>query len=206
MEKKRFVFLLIAMFLGAQLLIFGCYLVLKTDSNETGIKVSNTSEELESVITQRDMDQVEKQTTEWLEMFKAGVELKEEHIVELNHRYMSKAFVEDEYPNKQVQQQWLGLTGLGHFFEKELAQGNGMQIVINTIHGKIEAFEIENNDKDNVNQTITTYVKVKFKNSSTVEKYWIEWNKQPNEGWKVDSVSFNGGIEILKRPLSSKRR
>ncbi|HFJ9374825.1 TPA: hypothetical protein ACGW7B_005502 [Bacillus nitratireducens] len=206
MEKKRFAFLLIAMFLGAQLLIFGCYLALKTDSNENGIKVSNTSKEIESGITQRDIDQVGKQTTEWLEMFKVGVELKEEHIVELNHRYMSKVFVENEYPNKQVQQQWLGYSGMGQFFDKELVQGNGMSIVINAIHGKIEAFEIEHSDKDNANGTITTYVKVKLKNSPTAEEHWIEWNKQPTEGWKVDSVSFNGGIEILKQPLSPKRR
>ncbi|BCC80205.1 MULTISPECIES: hypothetical protein [Bacillus] len=205
MEKKRFVFLLIAMFLGAQLLIFGCYLALKKDSNETGIKVSDTSKEFESGITQRDVDQVEKQTTEWLEMFKVGTVLKEENLVELNHRYMNKVFVENEYPNKQVQQQWLGYSGMGQFFDKELVQGNGMSIVINAVHGKIEAFEIENTDKDNVNETITTYAKVKLKNSQTVEKHWIEWNKQPNENWKVGSVSFNGGIEMLERPLSPKR-
>lgn len=205
MEKKRFVFLLIAMFLGAQLLIFGCYLALKTNSNETDINVSNTSKEVESGITQRDIDQVEKQTTEWMNSFKDGVVLREENVVELNHKYMSKAFVEGEYPDKQVKQQWLGYSGLGKFFNKELTQTQSMQFVISALTGKIEAFEIENTDKDKVNETITTYVKVKLKNSPTVEKHWIEWNKQPNEGWKVDSVSFSGGIEMLERPLSPKR-
>lgn len=41
-------------------------------------------------------------------MFKEGMVLKEENVVELNHQYMSKVFVENEYPNKQIQEQWLG--------------------------------------------------------------------------------------------------
>ncbi|HDX9701699.1 TPA: hypothetical protein ROY42_005622 [Bacillus thuringiensis] len=205
MKKKDFVFLVIVGVLISQCLIMGWYLVFKVDSGHEKVEVTDVDREKEGNITQKDIDQVNKQATEWMSMFKEGVVLKEENIVELNHRYMSKTFVENEYPNKQTQQQWLGLTGLGHFFEKELIQGNGMSIVINAIHGKIEAFEIEHSDKDNVNGTITTYVKVKLKNSPTVEEHWIEWNKQPNTGWKVDSVSFNGGIEMLKRPLSPKR-
>lgn len=50
---------------------------------------------------------------------------------------MHKVFNKNDYPNKQVQKQWLELIGLGHFFDKELAQGKQcMQIVINAINGK----------------------------------------------------------------------
>lgn len=205
MKKKDFVFLVIVGVLISQCLIMGWYLVFKVDSGHEKVELTDAGKEIEDDITQKDIEQVNKQATEWLEMFKEGMVLKEENVVELNHQYMSKAFVENEYPNKQTQQQWLGMNGLGRFFEKELIQGDGMQIVINAIHGKIESFEIENTDKDNVNETITTYIKVRLKNSSTVEKHWIEWNKQPREGWKVDSVSFNGGIKVLERPLSPKR-
>ncbi|QWI25665.1 hypothetical protein EXW34_31330 (plasmid) [Bacillus mycoides] len=205
MKKKDAVFLFIVIGLIVQCLGLGCYLAYKDISSHTGVEVTDTNKEPEDNITQKDIDQVNKQATDWMDMFKDGVVLKEENVVELNHKYMSKVFVENEYPNKHVQQQWLGVSGVGHFFEKELVQGNGMQIVINAIDGKIEAFEIEDNDKDNVNGTITTYLKIKLKNSSTIERHWIEWNKQPNEGWRVDSVSFNGGVEMLKQPISPKR-
>ncbi|MFD2926283.1 hypothetical protein ACFS6F_21320, partial [Halobacillus naozhouensis] len=69
--------------------------------------------------------------------------------------------------------------------------------------GAVKSFEIEEIQKDNVNQTITAYVRMDLLNPN--QRHWIEWRNIPGEGWKINALSFVGSIESLNQPLSPKK-
>jgi hypothetical protein len=35
--------------------------------------------------------------------------------------------------------------------------------------------------------------------------HWIKWRNTPSEGWKINSLSFDGNIESLAAPLSPEK-
>lgn len=172
----------------------------------TESKVSGRTEETKqnSSITPKDISTIKEQSEAFLETFKQGKTLQEQDIVTLNSNYMNQAFNEDVYPNQQSKEQWLGILGLGQFFEKKLQQGNGMNLEIDKLEGKITGYEIEDTEKDNVNEVVTVYAKVQT--NSKPQNIWFEWRKYPNSGWKIQAVSFNAGIKAISEPDAPKRR
>jgi hypothetical protein len=54
-----------------------------------------------------------------------------------------------------------------------------------------------------INKTITVYVQMDALEQNTT--HWIKWRNTPSEGWKINSLSFDGNIESLAAPLSPEK-
>lgn len=164
------------------------------------------AEKQEESIQKQDIETVRKQTNDLFLQFTEGNVLEESDIVSLDQRYMKQVFNETVYPEPQAREQWLGMFGIGVFFEKQLEQGKGGKIIITALKGKIQSFEVTEVDEDKVHGTLTAYVSILLNNENVPSQHWIEWQRLPTEGWKISAVSFSGGIEGIKNPLSPKRR
>ncbi|MFB9324214.1 hypothetical protein, partial [Cryptosporangium minutisporangium] len=150
-------------------------------------------------ITMEDVKQVKEYTRDFFLTFEEGKSIKEKLYNELTFQYFSKDFLENQFPADKsalfFKYRWN--------FVSETTGLNEQQkpTVIKT--GAVKSFEIEEIQKDNVNQTITAYVRMDLLNPN--QRHWIEWRNIPGEGWKINALSFVGSIESLNQPLSPKK-
>jgi uncharacterized protein (UPF0333 family) len=146
-------------------------------------------------INASDTESVTNKTYNFFATFKDGVPLNENVFTDLTYQHFNSDFLTDIFP--QEKSKLFGIYGFGKLTHSFTTM-EGLQE-----EGGISSFEIVDVQKDNVNRTITTYVRMDALDFNEV--HWIEWRDIPEEGWKINAVSFDGNIEVLSGGLSPKQ-
>lgn len=158
------------------------------------IEKSATKQE-ESGISAADLSVTKSDTINFFNHFKEGKKLNETDFSVITLNYFNNDFIENTFPTEKSK--LFGIYG----YEKlthSYSVGNGIEQ-----EGAIKSLEISGVQKDNVNKTITVYVQMDALEKNTT--HWIEWRDIPGEGWKINTVSFDGNIKDLAAPLSPKK-
>ncbi|MGG1571557.1 hypothetical protein, partial [Fictibacillus sp. NRS-1165] len=160
--------------------------------------------EPEQNVTEKDVQTVENMTRNLLNNFKEGQTRTPGQITDITEQIMSKDFFENTYTVEFQKERWLGMYGLGSFYDEEVKTGSTpLSTETAYVKGEIKQFEIADIQKDQNNNTITTYIR--YDAFSPNEKEWIEWRDIPGEGWKINAVSFNANIEDIEINISPKK-
>lgn len=146
-------------------------------------------------ITTADRQNVIGQTHTFLSHFKEGRKLNDGEFTSVTDWFFNNDFLENTFPSEKSK--LFGIYGYGKLTHSYSA-GNGIEQ-----EGAIKEYEIADIESDNVNKTITIYIRMNALEQNTV--HWIEWRNLPVEGWKINSVSFDGNIDALSAPLSPKK-
>jgi hypothetical protein len=151
-----------------------------------------------------DVKRVEDLTSEFLNHFKEGNLNDEPELNDITDQFLSEDFNENVFTDSFQKERWFGMFGLGSFYDKENEQIPGkFETRIKTTKGLIKTFEISDIQKDQKNNTITTYIRMDALDPNI--KQWIEWRDIPGEGWKINAVSFSANIDQLETPISPKK-
>jgi uncharacterized protein (UPF0333 family) len=146
-------------------------------------------------ITATDTEAVTNKTYNFFATFKEGVPLNENVFIDLTYQHFNRDFLTDIFP--QEKSKLFGIYGYGKLTHSFTTM-EGLQE-----EGGISSFEVLDVQKDNVNRTITVYVRMDALDLNKV--HWIEWRDIPEEGWKINAMSFDGNIEALSVPISPKQ-
>lgn len=181
------------------LVLFISIVVIASYSPFAGVKnapneqtYTNTHDEQ---INATDTEAVTNKTYNFFATFKEGMALNENVLTDLTYQHFNSDFLANTFP--QEKSKLFGIYGYGKLTHS-FTNMEGLQE-----EGGISSFEVLNVQKDNVNGTITVYVRMDALELNTV--HWIEWRDIPNEGWKINAVSFDGNIEVLSDALSPKQ-
>lgn len=158
--------------------------------------------ETEPQISNKDLEKVKGLTTSFFNNFKEGKKANEALYDKVTYKYFSKDFLENVLPKPNTRLYLYGIFGYERFVGGITGlKESGEYGLIKT--GCIKSFEIEEVQKDNVNNAVTVYVRMDA--SFDNELHWIEWRNIPAEGWKIHAVSFDGNVEELSQPYTPKR-
>jgi hypothetical protein len=146
-------------------------------------------------INASDTESVTNKTYNFFATFKDGVPLNENVLTDLTYQHFNNDFLTDIF--SQEKSKLFGIYGYGKLTHSFTTM-EGLQE-----EGGISSFEVLDVQQDNVNRTITVYVRMDALDLNTV--HWIEWRDIPEEGWKINAVSFDGNIEVLSDALSPKQ-
>lgn len=167
---------------------------LMNDSEPNKNPVAKT--ENENSISEYDVLQVENNTESFLSYFLEGNPLNEQKYIDITFDFFKPEFLENDFSDQKSFLFGLyGFEQLTHTYTTV----EGLER-----EGGISSYEIEDIQKDNANQTITTYIIMDSLKPNT--SHWIEWRSIPGEGWKINALSFHGNIESLENPLSPKKQ
>ncbi|MFI9226293.1 hypothetical protein ACJEBK_28145 [Peribacillus frigoritolerans] len=147
-------------------------------------------------ITATDTESVKNKTYNFFATFKEGMALNENILTDLTYQHFNSDFLANAFP--QEKSKLFGIYGYGKLTHSFTTM-EGLQE-----EGGISSFEVLDVQQDNVNRTITTYVRMDALDLNTV--HWIEWRDIPEEGWKINAVSFDGNIEVLSNAISPKQQ
>ena len=176
------------------LLVVAIGFIILTQWNK-GEGTKAVSHHYQEKINANDVESVKNLTQSFFDNFKEGVPMNKNVYTDVTYQYFNKDFLENTFPT--VQNELFGIYGfeeLTHSF----TNANGL-----VEEGGIKTFQIIDTETDNVHQTITVYVRMDTTlGQNTV--HWMEWRNVPNEGWKINSMSFNGNIKTLS-PVSPKK-
>lgn len=156
-------------------------------------------------ITVPEVEKVQGQTLDFFNSFRKTKAIPEEekYFTDVSYKYLSRDFMENVFPQFNVKTSLFGIYGFDRFTSSRVHLDES-ENVVKTTTGAIKTFEIYRTDKDNVNRTVTTYVRLDGLREN--ERYWIEWRDIPGEGWKINAVSFVKTLDELKKPLSPKQK
>jgi hypothetical protein len=169
-------------------------------NHEAAAKVNNqANNQVNGSITANDERNVQSLTANFLDSFQEGKPLDNQDFVNITMDYFSKDFLENDFNSPAIQEDLFGVLGYGQLTRLKIDTYD------NKIFGAVKGYEITDIQKDNKNQTLTTYIRFD-KASELNDKEWIEWRKIPGEGWKVHALSLNGNIDSLNKPLSPKKQ
>ncbi|MEH6949129.1 hypothetical protein V7068_19080 [Bacillus sp. JJ634] len=160
------------------------------DENQEAYSQINQDE-----INAQETEEIKNMTYSFFSAFKTGVPMTEKVWTDITYQYFSREFLQNTFPTEKSK--LFGMYGyrkLTHTFTTI----EGLQD-----EGGIENFEILDLQQDKTHQTITVYVRMDNSlGQNNID--WIEWRDVPSEGWKIQSMSFNGNIQALF-PVSPKR-
>jgi hypothetical protein len=206
--KERMLWITIISLSAFTLILISILINIKvTDGANPHPKALETISQPEKNVSEKDTQMVERLTKEMLDNFKEGQIRKLNQLNDINEQFTSNDFFENIYTDSFQKERWIGIFGLGKFFDKEWPQDIDpfdTETELDHVTGTIKRYEIADLQKDQNNNTITTYIRYDD-GIQTNQKEWIEWRDIPGEGWKINAVSFSANIEYLETPISPKK-